>query len=53
MPKEYKLHFRRRDEDNKLHDEIKTTQANSKKAAIQYGKSLEQDKYWFMGLWIS
>jgi hypothetical protein len=48
----YKLHFRYRDDNNKLSDEVKKIQATSAKRAEDYGKKVEaeRDKYWFMGL---
>jgi len=50
--KTYTLHFRYRDDNNKLHDDFEKVQTTSSQRAKDYGKKLEaeRDKYWFIGL---
>ncbi len=45
----YKLHFRER-VDGKLYDRFKDIRAQNKLGAKAYGKSLERDNYWFIGI---
>ncbi len=45
----YKLHFRER-VDGKLYDRFRDIEAQNKLVAKAYGKSLERENYWFIGI---
>ena len=50
--RDYKMHFRYRDDNDKLHDDFQRIRTTSARKAKDYGKKIEaeREKYWFVGL---